>query len=115
MAFPTGDWTSLFCIFLCVAWYCYGLGYLISLLLSPSAAVVGATAVGLVLGGIFNGAQPALASIPDGDPMKIINQFSFTRCGVGGGGSDFCCLQGQVVPVVPAMTVVPVMTVQCLR
>jgi hypothetical protein len=81
VAFPSGDWASLFCIFLAVTWYCYGLGYLVSLTFSPSAAVVAATAVGLVLGGIFNGAQPALAQLPDGDPMKIIDQFSFTRWG----------------------------------
>jgi hypothetical protein len=65
-------------IFLCATWYTYGLGYLISLLMDRGG-VVGATAIGLVLGGIFNGAEPPLASIPDGDPMKIIDQFSFTR------------------------------------
>ena len=69
----------MFLIFLMVTWYTYGLGYLMSLLMNARGGVVGATAVGLVLGGIFNGAEPPLASIPDGDPMKIIDQFSFTR------------------------------------
>jgi hypothetical protein len=65
-------------VLLVVAWYTSGLGYLVSMVLSPAQAVVGGIAVGLLLGGVANGLFPPWYTLSAPDPLYFLDPISYT-------------------------------------
>lgn len=63
------------------SWYVSGLAYLLSALLSPPAASISLVCLSMLLGGLFNGVLPTLASMA-GEPMYYLVMVSFVRWGI---------------------------------
>jgi hypothetical protein len=70
-------------ILLAVAWYTSGLGYLVSVAMSPQNALLGGIAVGLILGGMANGVAPAMHELHAPNPVYLLDWISYTRCALG--------------------------------
>jgi hypothetical protein len=71
--------TPYFCILLAVAWYTSGLGYLVSMVVSPANALLAGIAVGMVLGGVANGVQPPMQTLDQSNPLWLLDWISYSR------------------------------------
>ncbi|WIA22163.1 hypothetical protein OEZ85_004499 [Tetradesmus obliquus] len=65
-----------------VGWYCSGVGYLVSMAVSPRNSLIAGLAAAMILGGVANGIAPRLWTLAKAHPLTWLNGISYTRWGL---------------------------------
>eukprot|EP00775_Hariotina_reticulata_P007451 gene7451-7661_t len=73
---------SYYLVLLLIGGYTTGLGYLVSLAVSPANVTTAGLAVALLLGGVANGIAPRLWTLSAYNPILWLDAFSYTRWGL---------------------------------
>lgn len=81
MTLFTTPFGKFYLALLCVSWYTFGVGYLFSVLLSPTNALLASLSFTLITGGVINGVSPSVARAKESNLLVAVLQYiSYTRC-----------------------------------